>query len=217
MVGKCVKLFLPYPRDNIDSMLRSATRLARQQVGPLGARTIANFKLKPDPNRVPVDRSTQDRFKNAEPKTGTIEDYQLYERQTPPNNIDALLPNGFKLQTGATVVSEPGKPPKALLLLEHEAFQIDISQGVHNLDKGRVDLDPHLVLGLFKAVQPKPELVVVGLGAKTRILGPATLKVFRDFGMQTDVAITRTAASNYDLLANERGKAVAALLLPPNI
>lgn len=182
----------------------------------LGARGIANFKLKPDPNRVPVMRTPEERFKDAQPKTGTIEDFQLYENQVAPNNIDALLPNGFKLESGARVVSEPGRP-LGLLLLEHEAFEIDLSEGVHNLERGRVDFDPVKVLGVLRAVHPKPELLVIGLGVKTRVLGPATQKIFRELGIQTEIATTRSAASSYSMLAGERGKTVGALLLPPNI
>lgn len=177
----------------------------------------SDFRLKPDPNRVPSTKSPQERFKDSAPKTGTIEDFQLYERQTPPNNISSVLKNGFKLDNGARVVSESVEHPKGLLLIAHEAFVLDLSDHVIGLQSGRVELEPSELLGAFEVVHPKPELLVLGLGAKSRILGPKTHKFLRELGMQVDVSTTRNAASNYDLLANERGKTVAALLLPPNI
>lgn len=186
-----------------------------------GARSALRFKsdfrLKPDPNRVPSDKSPQERFKDSAPKTGTIEDFQLYERQTPPNNISSVLKNGFKLDNGARVISDSVEHPKGLLLLAHEAFTLDLSDHVTGLQSGRVELEPSELLGVFEIVHPKPELLVLGLGGKSRILGPRTHKFLRELGMQVDVSTTRNAASNYDLLANERGKTVAALLLPPNI
>lgn len=182
------------------------------------ARNKADFRLKPDPNRVPRVRTPEERFKNAQQKTGTIEDYQLYERQTPPNNINSLLLNGFKLDNGYRIVTESLEYPKGLLLLGHEAFQLNLDDTmVKGLALGRVEFDTEKVLGVFDLVHPKPELIVVGLGKKSRILGPESQNKFKNLGLQVDVSATRNAASHYNLLANERGQTVAALLLPPNI
>lgn len=108
--------------------------------------------------------------------------------------------------------------PKGLILLGREAFEVAIQDdAVKGIESGRVELDPKKLLTIFDVVHPKPELLVLGLGGKSRILGPVTKNYFVTRGMQTDVGTTVNGASNFDLLASERGSVVAALLLPPNM
>lgn len=153
--------------------------------------------------------------KAAAAQTNTFEDLSIYEVIAPPNNVDSILPKGFTLATGDKIESGPGEL-RGLLLLGHESFEIDLRNAVEGLESGRVEIDKK-ALAPFEVVHPKPELLALGLGSKTRILGPKTRQLFVDLGIQVQAESTRQAASSFNVLASERGKIVGALLLPPHI
>lgn len=151
------------------------------------------------------------------PSKGTLSDYDIYDDLAPPlNNIEGIYENGFELASGAKVISKSNDHPHGLVLLGSESFQVDLTKGIEGLDKGILEFDQS-VLGIFDVVLPKPELLVVGLGAKSRILGPKTTKYFHSLGISTHLSNTINGCSNFDLLATERPGQVAAFLLPPNI
>lgn len=69
--------------------------------------------------------------------------------------------------------------------------------------------------GLFNALWPRPDLIIVGTGAKIRPLAPASRECLQNMGLRIEVLDTRNAASQFNLLATERSTAeVAAALLP---
>lgn len=59
------------------------------------------------------------------------------------------------------------------------------------------------------------DLLIIGIGRHARPLSPATRKVLADMGVRVDIMDTRNAASQFNLLATERGVSdVAAALIP---
>jgi NADH dehydrogenase [ubiquinone] 1 alpha subcomplex assembly factor 3 len=148
---------------------------------------------------------------------GDLSDNDIYGDLEPPlNNVNILTKNGFVLQSGVEITSNTKTNPTALALLGTEAFKIDLTNAVDGLDKGIVEIDPRS-LGLFEVVYPKPEILVVGLGAKSRVLGPKTSDYIRSLGIQVQLSTTEFGASNFDLLATERPGQVGALLFPPDM
>lgn len=200
-------------------MLRAATGrhslAARRLFSTTNARLFASKRLRPDPDKVPRSEPinlSDEAFR----KTNTIEDYTMYDVEPPPNNVDTITSDGFVLANGARITSS-AESPLGLILIGHEAYQVDLSNSITGLDSGRVEIDVEKVMGVFQVVNPKPELLVLGLGGKSRILGPKTQSFIRQLGMQTQIGTTLHGASYFDLLATERGKSVAGFLLPPNM
>jgi uncharacterized protein len=59
------------------------------------------------------------------------------------------------------------------------------------------------------------DLLILGLGPEIRPISPATRRAISNLGMRIEVLDTRNAASQYNLLATERGvDDVAAALIP---
>lgn len=141
----------------------------------------------------------------------------------PANNIETVLKDGIQFSNGIIIKSPNDKNQEiGSILLGGEAFELNLSG-----DKGQEPLyeitNNFLVkisekaLGIFKVSYPKPELVVVGLGKKSRILHESNRKFFTGLGIQVEISDTRNACQNFDLLATERPNQIAALLLPPNL
>lgn len=81
-------------------------------------------------------------------------------------------------------------------------------------ERGQWEL-PEGVLGLLGAVWPRPDLLILGTGPSIRPLSPRTRKCISDLGMRVEALDTWNAASQYNLLATERGvDDVAAALVP---
>jgi hypothetical protein len=69
--------------------------------------------------------------------------------------------------------------------------------------------------GLLELVWPKPDLLIIGTGPSIIPISPATRRFINDLGIRIEVLDTRNAASQYNLLATERGiQQVAAALIP---
>ncbi|KAL2155826.1 hypothetical protein VTH82DRAFT_568 [Thermothelomyces myriococcoides] len=65
------------------------------------------------------------------------------------------------------------------------------------------------------AVWPRPDLLILGVGPEIRPLSPSTRRAISNLGMRVEVLDTRNAASQYNMLATERGvDDVAAALIP---
>lgn len=59
------------------------------------------------------------------------------------------------------------------------------------------------------------DLLIIGLGPEMRPLSPATRKNLTGLGLRVEVLDTRNAASQFNMLATERGvDDVAAALIP---
>jgi hypothetical protein len=125
--------------------------------------------------------------------TGNISDFDIYnELPMPANTVEVVLHNGFRLTSGVRVITDdPIKKPLALMLLGTEAFEIDLSEpgAVTGLDRGFVSISEK-ILGVLEVVHPKPELLVVGLGKKSRLLTPDTRKIITSLGIQIELSTT---------------------------
>ena len=85
--------------------------------------------------------------------------------------------------------------------------------GVVNL-KGQFEVAGE-AWGVFASLWPRPDLLIIGTGGQIRPLAPATRKALEQLGMKIEVLDTRNAASQFNLLATERGVTeVAAAMMP---
>lgn len=143
----------------------------------------------------------------------------LMYSQKPINYIESVKENGFHLANNVLITSpnEDGHEV-GTLLIDNESIEVDLADGGYKVVNGFIiDFNTDQVLSVFSKVHPKPEIVVVGLGKKSRILSEANRKYFSQLGIQLEVGDSNNAARNYDLLATERPGVIAALLLPPNV
>ncbi|KXX79810.1 NADH dehydrogenase [ubiquinone] 1 alpha subcomplex assembly factor 3 [Madurella mycetomatis] len=58
---------------------------------------------------------------------------------------------------------------------------------------------------LLGVLWPRPDLLILGVGPEIRPLSPATRRIISNLGMRVEVLDTRNAASQYNMLATERG------------
>ena len=152
-------------------------------------RSIKSMKLRPTlPSRPKLSHEETDRL-----STGNISDFDIYnELPMPANTVEVVLHNGFRLTSGVRVITDdPVNKPLALMLLGTEAFEIDLSEpgAVTGLDRGFVCISEK-ILGVLEVVHPKPELLVVGLGKKSRLLTPDTRKIITSLGIQIELSTT---------------------------
>lgn len=140
----------------------------------------------------------------------------LASSEQPQNNIEMIQDDSI-LFTNLSLIKSPGPKGEILgcLLLHNETFEMNFT--------GRVEVAKHIVkfdnvvLQIFKAIFPKPDLLVIGLGSKTRVLDSGNKAFLNSLGMQYEMSDSKNAALNYDLLATERGwNNISALILPPN-
>lgn len=69
--------------------------------------------------------------------------------------------------------------------------------------------------GILDLVWPKPDLLILGTGAKTVPVSPGTRRDLNALGIRVEVQDTRNAAAQFNLLATERGvQQIAAALVP---
>lgn len=139
--------------------------------------------------------------------------------QKPINYIESIRHNGYYLANNILITSPNKKGSQVgTLLLDTESFEIDLSSNAYKEINGfLIEFDEQQVLSIFEKIHPKPEIIVVGLGKKSRMLSEKNRKYLSGLGMQIEAGSSRNAARNYDLLATERPGVVAALLLPPNV
>lgn len=137
----------------------------------------------------------------------------------PRNYIESVKENGFYLASNVLIKS-PDKQGKEIgtLLLENEAFEVDLSNGAYKEINGFIiEFNEEQVLSVFKQIHPKPEILVVGLGKKSRVLSASNRRLFSLLGIQLEVGDSNNAAKVFDLLATERPNVIGGLLLPPNV
>ncbi|KAI9924788.1 hypothetical protein ASPWEDRAFT_40642 [Aspergillus wentii DTO 134E9] len=133
----------------------------------------------------------------------------------PTTAIEATLDDGFHLDNGLRVEGGDG-----LLLVGGEAFAwrpwevtAGGKMGMVN-KKGQFEVDEQ-VWGLLNAVWPRPDLLVIGMGATMVPLSPDTKRHINSLGVRVEVLDTRNAAAQFNLLATERGVSeVAAAMIP---
>ena len=95
-----------------------------------------------------------------------------------------------------------------------------MSEGAASLVDARGVFElPEESLGVLRTMNPKPDLLLLGTGAKLWMLGKKTRGYLNGvLGCRVDVMDTANASSAYNLLAQERGveggSSVGAILLP---
>ena len=146
----------------------------------------------------------------------------------PATSIDACTSDGFHLNNG---VKTSGR--KGVLLVGGECFLWDPWMAVGStksftttsgqrgdlLDaRGTLHL-PELAWSLLALLHPKPDLLLLGTGARLQMLSKPTRDyISRVLGLRVDVMDTANASAAYNLLAQERGVegggGVGAVMLP---
>lgn len=145
-------------------------------------------------------------------------DILLYSTK-PLNYIESVKTNGFHLANNL-LISSPNKQGDVIgaLLIESESFEVNFSNDGYKIINGfMVDFNEQEVLQIFNKIHPKPEIAVIGLGKKSRVLSESNRKYFSSLGIQLEIGDSNNAAQIFDLLATERPNVISALLLPPNV
>jgi hypothetical protein len=123
----------------------------------------------------------------------------------PNNSIERITANSIVFSSGVEVDNR-----HVALLISNKLLQFRPRYKIIN---GRiVDFDLKS-LEFLKRINPHPDLYVVGLGGKSRLLSDANLKLFRELGIRVEVSDTRNACRSFNMLATERPGQVGALLL----
>lgn len=135
--------------------------------------------------------------------------YALAEK--PENNVEMISHDAIVFSNLKAITS-----PNGALLLNNQIFEVNLKE--MTIQNGIIVEFPPNLFKVLEIVYPKPELLVVGLGAKSRILGNTTRKQLSALGIRVETSDTRNSALSYDLLATERSpELVGALMLPPNV
>eukprot|EP00123_Amoebidium_parasiticum_P001643 comp12792_c0_seq1/m.7932 comp12792_c0_seq1/g.7932 ORF comp12792_c0_seq1/g.7932 comp12792_c0_seq1/m.7932 type:complete len:187 (-) comp12792_c0_seq1:638-1198(-) len=75
------------------------------------------------------------------------------------------------------------------------------------------DITPE-TLSVFALTEPKPEIVVLGLGSSTQRLPPSVYQWFKDQGIRVEICDTRIGCQQFNHLIEGGWRQVAAGLLP---
>lgn len=157
----------------------------------------------------------------------------------PINYIESVTKNGFHLSNNLLIESKLNIIPQinratngstssidndnaiGLMLLHSEAFEIKLNSNTINITNDwYVDFimdDDNSIIKIFELIHPKPEILIVGLGKKSRMLSINNKNFFSNLGIQLEITNSNNGAKIFDLLATERPNVIGALLLPPNI
>ncbi|KAF4119721.1 Protein of unknown function (DUF498/DUF598) [Geosmithia morbida] len=144
----------------------------------------------------------------------------------PSTSVDVCMQDGFGLNSGVTISGGDGA-----ILVNGEAFSWrpweandavagggggaagEMRMRLVNA-KGQFEV-PAESLGMLDMLWPRPDLLIIGVGKDIRPLSPKTRMVLADMGYRVEVLDTRNAASQFNMLATERGASeVAAVLIP---
>jgi NADH dehydrogenase [ubiquinone] 1 alpha subcomplex assembly factor 3 len=130
----------------------------------------------------------------------------------PATSVDACTTDGFHLNNGVKVTNA------AVLLAGGEAWAWKpwLALSPPNAPTPKISdmLDPRrgtLVfpeasLSILAHLHPKPDLLLVGTGARTWALEPITRKyIMETLGIRVEITDTANATAAYNLLAKERG------------
>ncbi|XP_053234394.1 NADH dehydrogenase [ubiquinone] 1 alpha subcomplex assembly factor 3 [Podarcis raffonei] len=72
-------------------------------------------------------------------------------------------------------------------------------------------------LVLFRLLEPRIEILVLGTGSKVERLDPAVLKLMRQCGIAVEVQDTPNACATFNFLTSERRMTAAGLIPPPGV
>ncbi|KAI2468583.1 hypothetical protein F4781DRAFT_264923 [Annulohypoxylon bovei var. microspora] len=157
--------------------------------------------------------ASSNRMKSDPPQTDFGALNVLADAPVPATSVDVCAPDGFHLNSGAVIAGGSGA-----LLVGGEAFtwQPWLARGEKRLlnKKGQWEV-PNEAFALFGLLWPRPDLLILGLGPLNRPISPELRRHISSLGMRVEILDTRNAASQYNLLATERGlDDVAAALIP---
>lgn len=146
--------------------------------------------------------------------------YDIYAlADKPENNVEMISEDSIVFSNLKVMRSPPAGQgdPVGALLLNNQIFELSL-KGIEFQHEGVVVELGEAVTEVLALVYPKPELLVAGLGKRTRMLGPKTRERLSQLGIRVETGDTRSSALSYDLLATERSPAlVASIMLPPNL
>ncbi|ODV65446.1 hypothetical protein HYPBUDRAFT_153755 [Hyphopichia burtonii NRRL Y-1933] len=144
-------------------------------------------------------------------------DILMYSNK-PINYIESVKENGFHLANNIMIQS-PDKEGNIIgaLLIETENIEVNLSNEGFKIINGFMIEFKEEVLGIFEKIHPKPEIVVMGLGGRSRMLSEKNRVYFAKLGIQLEIGDSNNAAQIFDLLATERPNVILAFLLPPNV
>lgn len=134
----------------------------------------------------------------------------------PATAIEMTLDTGFHLNNGLKVSGGDG-----VMLLGGEAFAwrpwkgtVDGTRAGMVNARGQFEVE-EAVWGLLDVVWPRPDLLLIGMGATVFPLSPETKRHINSLGVRVEVLDTRNAAAQFNMLATERGVSeVAAAMIP---
>ncbi|EWC43552.1 hypothetical protein DRE_01439 [Drechslerella stenobrocha 248] len=206
------------PRQSYLLLERHYSRQPRQTNGPtIGGRyTRRHFHDTPVSLRNPNLPPAQEPPPQAGPKKGgndpneVFTDMNILSGVPPPASaIETVYDDGFLLNNGMKFHGKDG-----IVIVHNEAFNWLTDGAVRVVRNSVLELDEEL-LGVLDVVAPKPELLILGTGARSLQISARTKDHLHNLGIRIDSMDTRNAASSYNLLATERpGQIVAAALLP---
>ena len=143
--------------------------------------------------------------------------YDIYALADKPENNVEMISKDSIVFSNLKVISNANNENVGALLLSNQIFEINLKELEFQYNDVVVEFD-NKILDIFELVYPKPELLVAGLGKKTRMLGPKTKERLNNLGIRVETGDTRSSALSYDLLATERSPSlVASIMLPPNL
>ncbi|KAK4226089.1 NADH dehydrogenase 1 alpha subcomplex assembly factor 3 [Podospora fimiseda] len=160
------------------------------------------------PRNQPPPRPSDPATAPTQPPTTDLDSLDILSNTPiPSTSVDICHSDGFTLNSGITISSGAGA-----LLISGEAFEWRPNQYLNK--KGQFEI-PEEAFGVLSVVWPRPDLLILGLGTEIRPIGPKTREIISKLGIRIEVCDTRNAASQYNLLATERGvDNVAAALIP---
>ena len=196
------------------------------------SKRAASARARPASNPDRGPQSTED----TQTDFGTLD--VLGGTAAPTTSVDECSDVGFLLDSGLRITDGDG-----VILIGGEAFvwrpwmaasqnpqetstpPSQILRGVDLKDQGNgtgglitgpsVFRIPPSAWGILGLVWPKPDLLIIGTGERIVPLEKATREKLQQFGTRIEVLDTRNAASQFNLLATERGTGeVAAAMLP---
>ncbi|KAJ1851804.1 hypothetical protein LPJ73_002957 [Coemansia sp. RSA 2703] len=168
------------------------------------------------PNRRPTDPDqggyarADDRFqydmKAPLLDAGIANIFQTDEHQL---TVSETLPTGFRLSTGNTVHAP-------LLIVNNQAFKLNIPPPTRDA-RGQVANPLQILckdaLTVLDLVTPKPEILVVGGGARVAMLSSEARAYLTRIGVKVEIAASRHAVGTFTTLCEE-GRNAALLALP---
>ncbi|ODV84823.1 hypothetical protein CANARDRAFT_23815 [[Candida] arabinofermentans NRRL YB-2248] len=137
----------------------------------------------------------------------------------PGNNIEMISSDSIVFSNMKVIKSpnvQDGKPT-GCLLIDDQILELNLSDLIITNDL-IVDFSNTCVFKLLNVLYPKPELIVIGLGKKSRLLSTSSRESFNKLGIKLEISDTKNSVLNFDLLATERGSnLIGGIILPPNL